>query len=290
MLGALGGGALAPLLAEQSGGGSKRLVVLTRASEGIEALAGVGHAGIVAPHEVVDTAAGRLAVTVFVPGFDLDELGELPAEVACAILQEVRGILDAVHQAGLAHGGLTPASVRVGPDGRVRLVGFRGGDPERDAVALEELAEVLDAELPSAAAPSVLGVYLAERGPPPSPQLEVHPASGMVLRPGAPQATPKARVASIAALTLLLGLGAGVFLRPVPVVVEVEVPGASVVVVECPGIGLRVEASGPRVRVPDAEGSCTVSASGGGTGVLDVDRAGRYRCSDVGGQLRCAGA
>ncbi|KAA1428460.1 hypothetical protein [Nocardioides antri] len=63
-------------------------------------------------------------VTEYVPDVSLDDLvsiAPLPAAAALHALQDVAGTLDAMHECGLVHGDLRPATVYVLPDGRSAL-------------------------------------------------------------------------------------------------------------------------------------------------------------------------
>lgn len=238
VLGALGHGHFAPLLAETvHPDGYARRVVLHRPGPAES----WPLARVVSPHIVVEegrivTPQGRFAVSPFMGGTDLDALLErgLPPRARAELLaQAVRG-LKAAHAVGVSHGALSGANIRVDPSGTVRLLGFRGqGDddlaelwelirPEDEA---SEALEPLFASMPpsldealrrvEALIPSLDGASLAEIAEDPAELvLLAHPLAGAELQEAPPpQPMPaKVRVAATAALTLLLGLLAGFLL------------------------------------------------------------------------------
>ena len=114
----------------------------------------------------------------------------------------------------------------------------------------------------------------------------------MAKKPAASDPPPKVRVAAIAALTLLLGVGIGVSLPPVPgwfggaSSPSVAVSGAASLVVDCDPF----EHGGEQVDFSQAV-TCRVMAkmTDGTTaeGALDGSLTGRYHCDAEDGGLRC---
>lgn len=239
VLGALGRGSFAPLLAEAvfADGYTRRVVLHRPGPPEAWPLVGVASPHLVTEEGRIVTPQGRFAVSPWVPGLDVDALlerGLPPRARAELLLQGIRG-LRAAESAGVRHGALSGANLRLDPSGTVRLLGFRGqGDADR-----AELFELLRGD--DEALPDALGALLAS--PPPSweaaeerlvallpslpgaPLAEVAAAPGEVaLHPHAlagaelrevppPQPVPaRVRVAATAATTLLLGLLAGWFL------------------------------------------------------------------------------
>lgn len=101
-------------------------------------------------HEEVGTVEGRLCcVRAHVEGYHLgtalSRLSSkevvLPAAVAVQLAVEVLLALGAAHQAGLAHGALTPANIIVGRDGRVRVTDFGALAAMRESALLRPLAD-----------------------------------------------------------------------------------------------------------------------------------------------------
>jgi serine/threonine protein kinase len=91
-------------------------------------LARLHHADIAAIHEIQHTGTEILMVTEYVKGESLEHLsqrcGPLPAERAAYLVAQVLGALDHAHQAGVVHGDLTPASVTVTEQGRIKVMDF----------------------------------------------------------------------------------------------------------------------------------------------------------------------
>lgn len=239
VLGALGRGGFAPLLADAifPDGYARRVVLHRPGPPEAWRLASVISPHVVAEEGRVETSHGRFAVSPWVGGSDLDALierGLPPRARADLLLQAVRG-LSAAEAAGVAHGALTGASVRVDPSGTVRLLGFRGAGAS-DRADLWELvradAEDLPPELAALLAAPPVSWSEAERrlaaliprlpGEPLADiaaagaevPLHPHPLVGAELQetPPPPPMPARVRVAATAALTLLLGLLAGALL------------------------------------------------------------------------------
>lgn len=239
VIGALGGGGFAPLLAEAifPDGYARRVVLHRPGPAEAWALASVISPHVVAEEGRVETSQGRFAVSPWVGGADLDALleGGLPPRArAELLLQAARGLRSA-EAAGVAHGALSGATLRVDPSGTVRLLGFRGAGAS-DREELWELGRAGDEDLPSELAallsappaswdeaerrlealiPALPGPALAERAAAPAEvRLHPHALAGAELQeaPPPPPVPARVRVAATAALTLLLGLLAGALL------------------------------------------------------------------------------
>jgi len=132
-------------------------------------LAGVSHPGVVAPTDVVTLDGRPATVSPYVAGRDfIDLLSEgLPLSARLELLRHVAGALARCHgvidrgseePAPVVHGGLTSSSVRVTPEGRVRVVGFGRAQglhtPSDDILALGELIFLALAGEPLGALPS----------------------------------------------------------------------------------------------------------------------------------------
>lgn len=233
ILGALGSGTLGPLLAERiDAERSPQRVVLDRPSPpGMEASAGLP--GVVLEWQKLripapDGGDRLVGMRRDVPGWDLHDALEagLSPGGAQAVLDRAAGVLRAAHAAGLAHGAVRGSALRIGASGEVLWVGWRGGEPSADEAALAELREELELD-GARARPDELHTWLLDA----QPVLRVHPHELSELRiplpagGSGPGPTPRQRVASIAALTLVLGLAAGWLLSsegPEPVVLKLH--------------------------------------------------------------------
>ncbi|PRP98511.1 Serine/threonine-protein kinase PrkC [Enhygromyxa salina] len=113
-----------------------------------QALARLSHPNVVPVYEVATCDDQIYVVMEFVEGRTLGEwLGEAPrawAEIVGMFIQAARG-LAAAHAADIVHRDFKPDNVRVGVDGRVRVLDFglaaqlREGDPETSVARLQEL-------------------------------------------------------------------------------------------------------------------------------------------------------
>lgn len=131
----------------------------------VERLRHVRHDHLPAVHDVVEIGPGRTALVVeHLPGPSLAELRSQRAPLsdgeAATVAIPVASALAALHDAGLAHGGVSPATVLVRPDGRPALVDLRGvlagaGTPDGDVRRLvaSVLAQVPDADVHLLAGP-----------------------------------------------------------------------------------------------------------------------------------------
>lgn len=130
-----------------------------------ERLRRLRHEHLPVVHDVVEIGPGRTALVVeHVPGPTLAELRSQRAPLsdgeAATVAIPVASALGALHDAGLAHGGVSPATVVVRPDGRPALVDLRGvltgtGTPDGDVRRLvaSVLAQVPDADVHLLAGP-----------------------------------------------------------------------------------------------------------------------------------------
>ena len=98
-------------------------------------------ATVVHPHVLPVLAAGEEAGAAYVAtrvveseslAALVDREGPLPTGRASQITRQVAAALDATHAAGIVHGAVTPATVRVDATGHVFLVGFGPWEPSSD--------------------------------------------------------------------------------------------------------------------------------------------------------------
>lgn len=316
ILGALSEDLDAPLLARRVG--TDRLIVLAPSvpSQVLAALGALADPRIVAPFDEINVEGRPFALVEHVGFLDLYQLDTgarlLPGQ-ALYLICRAATLLARAHEAGVAHGGLSPASLRLLPDGDLCIVGARGGSLASDVRALREIAERLLrvhelGELPPrlqgllqewpAEMPAVVE-HLSDHAATaldleglraPDPALYAHPLQGQQLKlePAGPAPVPpKVRVAGIGAITLLLGLAGGFYLGWSPVgPLEVSVIGLSDVEITCEPI--RASDSVLKLQAP---ARCRVTGerpSGEAfTGELDIMMSGRYVCRTTEGALRC---
>jgi serine/threonine-protein kinase len=90
-------------------------------------LASVHHAGIAAIHAFEEVEGRQLLVMELVEGESLDARlarGPLPVDEALEIARYVAEALEEAHEHGIVHRDLKPANVRIGVDGRPKLLDF----------------------------------------------------------------------------------------------------------------------------------------------------------------------
>jgi eukaryotic-like serine/threonine-protein kinase len=90
-------------------------------------LATLAHPGIAAIHGLDEQEGQRFLVLEYVPGDTLAELlarGPLPIHRALDIARQIALGLGAAHDKGIIHRDLKPANIKVGPDGRVKILDF----------------------------------------------------------------------------------------------------------------------------------------------------------------------
>ncbi|MDC7122500.1 hypothetical protein OMK64_13245 [Cellulomonas fimi] len=131
----------------------------------VERLRSLRHDHLPVLHDVVPLGPGRTALLVeHLPGPTLAELRSQRAPLsdgeAVTVAVPVASALATLHDAGLAHGAVSPATVVVRPDGRPALVDLRGvltgtGTPDGDVRRLvaSVLAQVPDADVHLLAGP-----------------------------------------------------------------------------------------------------------------------------------------
>jgi eukaryotic-like serine/threonine-protein kinase len=106
-----------------------------RTEDGIRALAGLRHPGLVAVHDSGTDRGRAYLVTELVDGPTLrQELARGPFDAAevTRIGAELARVLATVHAHGVVHGHLTPSNVLLEQDGRVRLTDAGLGEPARE--------------------------------------------------------------------------------------------------------------------------------------------------------------
>ena len=90
-------------------------------------LATLAHPAIAAIHGLDEQDGQRFLVLEYVPGDTLAELlarGALPVHRALDIARQIALGLGAAHDKGIIHRDLKPANIKVGPDGRVKILDF----------------------------------------------------------------------------------------------------------------------------------------------------------------------
>ena len=100
---------------------------LARFEREAQTLAGLNHPHIAQIYGVEDSQGTRALVMEFVDGEDLRqrlERGALPLDDALAIARQMTDALAAAHESGIIHRDLKPANVKLGSDGRVKLLDF----------------------------------------------------------------------------------------------------------------------------------------------------------------------
>lgn len=323
ILGALGPGPGAPLIAQVDGPPSGPVVLADPAPAAVAAaVRALGHPQVVPELFVLRAEARSFGVSPWIGGEDLHDLlarvrGALPGTPALAIIRGVAVVLRELHSAGLAHGRLRPSTIRLAVSGVPYLVGSRGGDPADDLAALRSVLEHLvgaDERSPTGAAQQVLERWASSAGAlitlidevasfdpvrellalaplTGQPRIIDHPLTGRVFGGSAPpKAPPKVRVALIAGLTLALGVGSGWFLAAAPPrAPELVVPGATEVRLDCDPL----VRTGPRLPL-DLSAVCRVTAAFEGRpaaeGDLQGPLSGRYACIPNDGVLECDGS
>ena len=93
-------------------------------------LEGVSHEALPSHYDTFDANETHYRVRPRLSGLalerGLENQGTLPEKAALTIMMPILGALEAVHQNGLYHGGVSPRSIRLLHDGTVLLTGFRG--------------------------------------------------------------------------------------------------------------------------------------------------------------------
>lgn len=221
MLGALGSGLHAPLVAEQRWAGGTRKVVLSRPAPPAAAAASSSTSWrVVAPEDRVTLEGTDYSLVRFAGRVDVGAvLARHPDGLGPGLLAAIAAeVLEALAAAGCSHGALDAGAVRLDEHG-VYVVGFRGREAD-DALALSHLVEDW-----GPAPPPLLAAIAARdvdtlRGlaapwsalrdlvrSVPEPALFEHPWAGRALTQASVSSgpPPKVRAAAIAGLTLVLG-------------------------------------------------------------------------------------
>lgn len=100
---------------------------LARFARESEILARLSHSHIAVIHGVEEGPFGRAIVMELVAGAGLDERlarGPLPIADALAIGRDVADALESAHEHGIVHRDLKPANLKLGSDGRVKVLDF----------------------------------------------------------------------------------------------------------------------------------------------------------------------
>jgi serine/threonine-protein kinase len=119
---------------------------LQRLHREVAALAGFAHPNVAVVHAVERDGHTGFVVTELVDGPSLREMlaarGPLPPAGAARIAVQVCAALQAAHQRGLTHGGLTTANVLLAIDGRVKVTDFRLAQAVRAAAVNDPAADL----------------------------------------------------------------------------------------------------------------------------------------------------
>jgi Tol biopolymer transport system component len=92
-----------------------------------EVLASLNHPNIAAIHDVEETNGTRYLVLELVGGETLaDRLmrGPLPLDEAVQAAKQIVDALEAAHERGIVHRDLKPGNIKIGPDGKVKVLDF----------------------------------------------------------------------------------------------------------------------------------------------------------------------
>jgi len=92
-----------------------------------EALAALNHPHIAGIHELADAGGSHVLVLELVEGETLAERlrgGPLPLDEALTIAKQIAEALAAAHERGIIHRDLKPANIKIGRDGRVKVLDF----------------------------------------------------------------------------------------------------------------------------------------------------------------------
>ena len=113
---------------------------LARLRREAQLLAALDHPGVARVHGL-ETSDGLMAIVMeLVEGEALDARiarGPLPLPEALRVARQIADALAAAHERGIVHRDLKPANVKLGPDGRVKVLDFglaKAGDSQPDAV------------------------------------------------------------------------------------------------------------------------------------------------------------
>jgi serine/threonine protein kinase/tetratricopeptide (TPR) repeat protein len=107
-------------------------------------LAALNHPNIATIHGLEEAGGGLYLVMELVPGHTLAERlhnGPVPVDETLRICTQLAEALGAAHLRGIAHRDITPANIKVTPDGRVKILDFglaKSADDMHTAVAIDE--------------------------------------------------------------------------------------------------------------------------------------------------------
>ena len=123
---------------------------LSRFQREAKMLAALNHPNIATIYGLEDSNGTSYLVMELVPGETLAERikrdGAVPIEEALAIAKQIAEALEAAHEKGIIHRDLKPANVKLTPEGKVKVSGFRLGESVRGRRSNGRHEQLTDAE------------------------------------------------------------------------------------------------------------------------------------------------
>jgi eukaryotic-like serine/threonine-protein kinase len=107
-----------------------------------EVLASLNHPNIAAIHDIVETNGKRYLVLELVGGETLaDRLmrGPIPLDEAVQAAKQIVYALEAAHERGIVHRDLKPGNIKIGPDGKVKVLDFGLAKVATPSAAAEDI-------------------------------------------------------------------------------------------------------------------------------------------------------
>ena len=127
------------MLPEAVAGDAERLARFEREAK---VLASLNHPNIAGIHQIEEAESKQLLVMELAQGNDLTHhisQGPLPLQKALSIAMQIAEALEAAHEKGIIHRDLKPANIKVGTDGRVKVLDFglaKALDPTQEGADL----------------------------------------------------------------------------------------------------------------------------------------------------------
>ena len=113
-------------------------------------LAPLNHPNIATIYGLEDSNGTSYLVMELVPGETLADRvkreGAVPVEEALTIAKQIAEALEAAHEKGIIHRDLKPANVKLTPEGKVKVSGFRLGESVRGRHINGRYGQLTDAE------------------------------------------------------------------------------------------------------------------------------------------------